>query len=95
MAYYVQFRPGAIEDVRGLDKVIADRILKKIRWLEENFENIMPEVLKADLKGLFKLRAGDYRILYSVHHKEQKIIVHLIGHRKEVYKQGGTHGKLS
>ncbi|MFA4836353.1 MAG: type II toxin-antitoxin system RelE/ParE family toxin [Dehalococcoidia bacterium] len=38
-----------------------------------------------DLKGLFKLRIGDYRAIYFV--KEQRNIVYLIGHRRDVYKR--------
>ena len=42
--------------------------------------------LRNNLKGLMKLRVGDYRIIYSV--SKNKVTVHVIkiGHRKEVYK---------
>ncbi len=87
IGYYVEFRPEALEDLWALDKVVAQRALKKTRWLAENFEDITPEILKGDFKGLFKLRIGDYRVLYTVNYNERKIIIHLVGHRKDVYKQ--------
>ena len=42
--------------------------------------------LKQNLKGLIKLRVGNYRIIYSVERKTVIVFVIKIGHRKEVYK---------
>ena len=42
--------------------------------------------LKQNLKGLMKLRLGDYRIIYSVQKDTVIVFVIKIGHRKEVYK---------
>ena len=42
--------------------------------------------LKQNLKGLMKLRVGNYRIIYSVEKETIIIFVIKIGHRKEVYK---------
>ena len=42
--------------------------------------------LKQNLKGLMKLRVGNYRIIYSVEKKTVIVFVIKIGHRKEVYK---------
>ena len=86
MTYQVKFMPQAIEDVRHLDKVIAQRILTKIRWLSKNFDNLTPEVLSGEWKGLLKLRAGSYRVVYTVNQKSQLLIVHLIRHRRDIYK---------
>ncbi len=86
MTYQVKFTPKAAEDISRLDKIIAQRILTKIRWLSENFDNLTPEALTGDWKGLFKLRVGSYRVVYTVNQKDQLIIVHLIGHRRDIYK---------
>lgn len=42
--------------------------------------------LKQNLKGLMKLRVGDYRIIYSVEKETVIVFVIKIGHRKEVYE---------
>ena len=86
MTYQVKFMPEALEDISRLDKTVAQRILTKIRWLSENFDNLTPEVLSGDWKGLFKLRVGGYRVAYTVNQKDQLITVHLIGHRRDIYK---------
>jgi mRNA interferase RelE/StbE len=84
--YEVRFTPHAIDDLAQLDKAVAQRVLHKIRWLAENFEAITPESLTADWQGVYKLRVGDYRVLYTVEHPEACVIVHHVKHRSEVYK---------
>ena len=86
MSYRIELREEAVHDLEILDSSVVDRILKKLDWLKENFELITPVPLKGELKGLFKLRVGDYRILYT-HNKRQKLIsIHLIGHRRDIYR---------
>jgi len=80
----VRFVPGAIQQLEKLERPIAQRILKRIRWLSENFTELKPEPLTGNLEGLYKLRAGNYRILYTV--GDAEIIIHLIGHRREIYR---------
>jgi mRNA interferase RelE/StbE len=86
--FQVDFTPVAETDLARLDKPVAQRVLKKIRWLAENFETITPETLTGPWQGVFKLRVGDYRVLYTCDREKQKILVHFIRHRREVYKQG-------
>jgi mRNA interferase RelE/StbE len=85
--YSVEFTDEAEKDLARIDKNTAQRILNKLRWLAENFDMIKPERLKGELwKDKFKLRVGDYRIIYSVDFEKKIITVHLIGHRSEIYK---------
>lgn len=84
--YRVEFVPDAESDLAHLDKPIAQRVLKRLRWLAENLDTIAPKALGGEWRGVFKLRVGDYRVLYTFDKKAQEIIVHLIGHRREVYK---------
>ena len=86
MSYNVELRPEALEDLKAIDSVVVDRVLKKLDWLKENFEILTPKSLKGDYKGLFKLRVGDYRVLYTCDKKQKLISVHLIGHRRDIYK---------
>ncbi len=84
--YHVAFTPAAHADLARLDKPIAQRVLKKLRWLAEHFELITPEPLTGEQHGVFKLRVGDYRVFYTFDRAETKIIVHFVKHRREVYK---------
>jgi len=40
--YQVEFRPRAAEDFAQLDQAVADRVLKRLRWLAENFDSVQP-----------------------------------------------------
>lgn len=87
MKYSVEFRPEAERDISRLDKVVAQRVLSRIKWLAEHIEDIQLESLQGKRwKGLFKLRVGDYRILFAVYHNKRLISVHFVGHRREIYE---------
>jgi mRNA interferase RelE/StbE len=85
MAYRVEFTESAVADLEALTPTLQQRILRKVRWLCTNFDAIAPKALSANLSGLFKLRIGDYRVIYSFDQKTQYITIHKIGHRSEVY----------
>ncbi len=80
----VEWTDDAIEDLEKLNKMIAKRILNKITWLSNNFNIIIPEALSRDFAGMFKLRVGDWRVIYTI--ENRLIIIQAIGHRREVYK---------
>lgn len=84
--YHVDFTPDAESDVARLDAPLAERLFKKLRWFAENFDAAKPEALTGEWQGVFKLRVGDYRVLYTFDKTKQKIIVHFVRHRREVYK---------
>lgn len=85
--HHVEFTQQGETDLIRLDRLIAQRIFKKIRWLAENFDGISPEPLTGDWQGFYKLRVGDYRVIYMIQSGEQNVItVHFVRHRREVYK---------
>ena len=85
-SYAVEFRPEARDSLRRLSQSTAQRILDKIKWLAANFDHIPHESLSGEFKGLFKLRSGDYRVIYAVDNAGRLIVVHLIGHRRNIYE---------
>jgi mRNA interferase RelE/StbE len=86
MTFAIEFTPEAEEDLSRLDKTIAQYISNKIEWLSQNIENIIPAPLKGKFKGKYKLRVGDWRVVYSFEHSTQIITVYAVRHRSEVYK---------
>ena len=87
MTYRIRILDTATRELAKLDKFSGCRVVKRIHWLAENLDNIKPEALTGDLAGLYKLRAGDYRIVYEILHDEQAIVIHIVGHRREIYKR--------
>ena len=87
MRYYVEFTSNAEADLARLEASVAQRVLNRLRWLAENFEAIRTEALTGQFSGVFKLRVGDYRVLYLCDRREQKIIVQFVRHRRAVYEK--------
>lgn len=85
MEYFVESKSEAITDLERLTRSVQNRIVKKIHWLAANFDLITPEPLKGDKAGFFKLRVGDYRVIYDFNVELKTIVIHQIGHRSEIY----------
>jgi mRNA interferase RelE/StbE len=84
--YRVQLLKSAAGDLQRLDNSVGARIARRIKWLAENFDVIEPQRLTGQLAGFCKLREGDYRIIYQALPREKLIIVHFIGHRRDIYR---------
>lgn len=83
MSYRIEFDSKAIEDLKGMPAKVQSQILKKINWLGLNFEQVQPKGLTENLAGFYKLRVGDYRVLYEID-PELEVIAR-VGHRREIY----------
>ena len=84
MGYKLRYHPSVKnEDLPKLDKAIAARIRKAIETRLLAAPQEYGEPLRRTLKGYWKLRVGDYRVVFRVKGKE--IFVLGIIHRKEVY----------
>ena len=77
------------EDFKGIDKPDQQRIIKSIRKKLATEPEKYGKPLKGDLKGLWKLRVGQYRVIYEV--KKANVLVYVIkvGFRRneEVYRE--------
>jgi mRNA interferase RelE/StbE len=84
--WHVEFTPHALEDLSHLDAQVARRIADKIQWLAEHVDQIQPETLTGPFANLFKLRVGDWRVLYTTDPAQHAVTIHVIAHRSKVYK---------
>lgn len=87
IVYQVQVLKSAVRELSRLDKLIAKRVTARIQWLAGNLDQAKPIPLKGNLAGLYKLREGGYRIIYELLLKERLIVIHSIGHRREIYRR--------
>jgi mRNA interferase RelE/StbE len=83
MRHRIEFTDKAVEGLESLTAMVRERVFKKIRWMSENFDDIRHQGLSANLSGLFKLRIGDYRVIYSS--DDEFITIHQVGHRRDIY----------
>jgi len=81
--YNIEFDKKAADFFKKLDKSLQNRIGKKIELLKNNPRLGIP--LVGNLSGFYKLRVGDYRIIYQIKNEQLIILVLDIEHRKSIY----------
>jgi mRNA interferase RelE/StbE len=85
-AYEVELTGRARKQYTALDPVIRDRIRVALRDLAEDPTPAQVKAL-AGGGGLFRLRVGDWRVIYSVERDQAGVVVVDIGHRSTVYRR--------
>ena len=85
-AYRVEFVKSARKEFERLPVKIRSKAVDALWLLAQNPHS---ELLKVkELKGrekLYRIRIGDYRILYQVHDERLIVLVIKVGNRREVY----------
>ncbi len=86
MGYLVHIAKKAQRQLKSLPRQARQNILPKIDQLKEDSR---PQGAKklTDITGLYRLRVGDYRIVYCVEDNLLLVLVVLVGHRKDVYEK--------
>ena len=88
MAYTVEYKSSVARDLKKIDKAEVKHILAKLeRQLRYNPD--AGEPLKGEFASLFRLRVGDYRVIYAKIGKGSLVL--RIAHRKKVYQLGFTN----
>ena len=85
MAYTVELSNRAKRDLAALSPELQTRIVKALRTLEVKPRPSGMKKLKGE-ENAYRLRVGNYRVLYEVHDKRLLVLVVQIGHRREVYR---------
>ena len=86
MELAIYYHPKVVsDDIPALPKAVCTRLKKAI----DNKLRTHPETFGTPPRGslvpLWKLRVGDYRIVYDL--KDAKVYIHAIGHRKHIYSR--------
>ncbi len=82
--YKVIIENKAIKEIERLDREILDRVIKVIQSLKQNPRPL--EVKKLFAEDGWRIRIGDYRVLYTIDDKQKLITIYRVKHRKEVYR---------
>jgi len=83
----ISFTEEAKKELEDLNSSVRDRVVDKIQWLEDNSHSIFHKELTRDLKNCYKLRVGDWRVIYTINEKFSTIVITMIKHRSKVYKK--------
>lgn len=84
-SYEIVFKKSVYKDLRRLPKGDIKRILARIDSLADNPRPQGAEKLTNEEK--YRIRQGNYRILYTVEDTIITVTIVKIGHRREVYRQ--------
>ncbi len=84
--YTIEFAPRTEQQLNLIPKDIRKLIFERIDKLRTNPRPENAEPLQGADKGFYKIRQGDYRIVYSIQDKKLLVLIVRVVHRKEVYK---------
>ena len=82
--YSITFARSARRELEALDSSIISRILSKIETLAVHPRPHGSKKLSGE-KHLWRIRIGDYRVIYSILDKERRIDITAVRHRREAY----------
>ena len=82
--YKISVKKSAVKELVDIPKKELQKIIKKIQALSSNPR---PQgTQKLSHKEQFRIRRGDYRIIYSIHDDDLTVHIIKVGHRKEIYR---------
>ena len=83
--YQVLFKVSADKALRKLPAAIQKRIVAAVDDLKSNPRPHGSEKMQG-IENHWRIRVGDYRVVYTIRDKELVILVVRVAHRKDVYK---------
>ena len=85
-AYSIKIKPSAAKELQDVsDKVTLSRLIEKIKLLATQPRPSGAEKL-AGRSNLYRVRQGNYRIIYSIDDQSGVVEVVKVGHRRDVYR---------
>lgn len=85
MSYTIEFHPAAFRALERLPRDIQARIRRAIDALAN--DPFPPGVKKLrGPEGWYRIRVGDYRVVYDVEHHRLVVLVVRVAHRREAYR---------
>lgn len=84
--YRVEFTRSAKREFDGVPRAIQERIGEACRFLTLNPFSELLRIKKLKGAQLYRIRIGDYRIVYEVRQQVLVVVIIKVGHRREVYR---------
>ncbi|HEY1500513.1 MAG TPA: type II toxin-antitoxin system RelE/ParE family toxin [Acidobacteriaceae bacterium] len=88
MAWTLRFTESAVKQLSKLDPQISDQITRVLEGKVAKSANprAFGKALTGELKGFWRYRIGDYRVLCELKDRELIILALAIGHRRDIYR---------
>jgi len=85
VSYRIELRPAAVRALKKLDPPIRRRIQGAITLLAEDPRPPASRPLRG--RPAFRVRVGDYRVIYTIADDVLLVVVVTVGHRRDVYER--------
>lgn len=85
VTYSIEVRPAALRQLRKIDPGARRRIQAAVEILAETPRPPGAKKLVGG-QGEWRVRTGDYRIVYEIHDDVLVVLVVTVGHRREIYQ---------
>lgn len=86
MTYRIEIAPAAARQLRKLDPVARRRVQAVVELLSHEPRPTNAQKLVGG-DGEWRVRTGDYRIVYEIHDDVLMVLVVAVGHRREIYER--------
>lgn len=83
--YTITFARSARKELESFDAQIVKRIFPKIESLAREPRPVGCRKLKGE-KNLWRIRIGDYRVVYAVYDDERRVDIIAVRHRSKAYE---------
>ena len=84
-SFNIRFKSSSGKDLRKLSRIILSRVIKQIEDLRS--EPFKRQAIKlSNAEQLYRIRVGEYRIVYEVDVQTKEVIIHHVRHRRDVYR---------
>ena len=84
-SYSLEIKRSAAKELEQLPRKDRGRVIARIRALADDPRPAGVEKLSGQER--YRVRQGNYRILYEIHGEVLRIIVVKLGHRRDVYRR--------
>ena len=85
VSYKIEWRRSTKKDFKGISKSEIPKIIKAVENLSENPHPSGSKKLTGS-EFTYRMRIGNYRVIYEIHDKRILVEVVKVGHRKDIYQ---------
>jgi mRNA interferase RelE/StbE len=86
MSYEVIISKRAAKEIKNLPNQEIPKIIQKIKLLADDPRPSGCKKLSGAEEDLYRIRSGDYRVIYSIEDVIKIVDIRQVGHRRDIYK---------
>jgi mRNA interferase RelE/StbE len=86
MSYEVVYSKSALKEIKSLPNQYVKKVFEKSEMLGLDPRPVGCKKLVGNKEEAWRIRVGDYRILYTIEEQIKVVDIRKVGHRKDIYK---------